>query len=125
MTPTAPVATLGSIFGILNGTAGIPEDWKKHIGDEIITISLNNADRNFVKNCTDLTDHVFSMAPVVLKANRAAVQLTDGPDEIPSEDIAALKQNSTVKKLWERPGYSYTVDFIHASGRVEFDEDRS
>lgn len=116
-------ATLGSVFGILNGTAGIPEDWKKHIGDEIITISLNNADRNFVKNCTDLTDHVFSMAPVVLKANRAAVQLTDGPDEIPSEDIAALKQNSTVKKLWERPGYSYTVDFIHASGRVEFDEE--
>lgn len=114
-------ATLGSIFGILNGTAGIPEDWKKHIGDEIITISLNNANRNFVKTCTELTDHVFTMAPMVLKANRAAVELTDGPDEIPSEDIAALKQNSTVKKLWERPGYSYTVDFVHASARVEFD----
>lgn len=114
-------ATLGSLFGILNGTAGIPEDWRAHIGDEIVTISLNNADRNFVKNCTELTDHVFSMAPVVLKANRARVELTDGPDAADPADLAAFRDSSAAKKLWDRSGYSYTVDFIHASARVEFD----
>ena len=33
-------ATLGSLLGIMHGTAVIPEDWSRYIGDDIVTISL-------------------------------------------------------------------------------------
>ena len=33
--------TVGAIFGIMYGTAGIPADWKAHIGDSIVTMSLS------------------------------------------------------------------------------------
>ena len=114
-------ATLGALFGIMRGSAGIPEDWKAHIGDEITTISLNNADRNFVKNCTELTQHVYELIPAVLKANRAPVTLTDGPSQWTEADLAAFLNPNAAKRLWDRPGYSYTIPFVHACARVEFD----
>ncbi|MGI5894195.1 MAG: ADP-ribosylglycohydrolase family protein [Candidatus Merdivicinus sp.] len=114
-------ATLGALFGILHGTAGIPEDWRAHIGDEIVTISLNNADRNFVKNCTELTRHVYEMIPAVLKANRAPVELTDGPDHWTAEDLEHFTDDTVARRLYQKPGYSYTIPFVHCTARVEFD----
>ncbi len=114
-------ATLGSLFGILHGTAGIPADWREHIGDEIVTISLNNADRNFVKTCTELTDHVCALIPAVLRANRAPVELTDGPDGWEEADPAFFTDPAAARKLYSRPGYCYTIPFVHCDARVEFD----
>lgn len=116
-------ATLGSIFGILYGTAGIPEDWRRHIGDSIVTISLNNADRNFVSSCTELTDHVFALIPAVLRANRAQVEMTDGPDSWEEADLARFYQKEAVHRLADCPGYSYAIPFVHAEARVEFEEE--
>ena len=64
-------ATVGATMGILYGTAGIPEDWKTHIGDDIVTISIakGNNGKTMPKNCTELTDRVVKVAPVVLTSN--------------------------------------------------------
>ncbi len=64
-------ATVGATLGILNGTAGIPEDWKKHIGDGIVTVSIakGNNGKYVPKTCTELTERVAAIAPSVLYAS--------------------------------------------------------
>ena len=85
-------ATVGSIFGIMNGTKGIPEDWAAHIGDRIITCCINlGVCFRRPKTCSELTERVVRLAPVVLEQSRAERQVyftefTDGKDEI-EEDV--------------------------------------
>ena len=63
--------TVGAIFGLIYGTAGIPKDWREYIGDDIVTGTIN-ACVSFprVKTCTELTEKVASLAPSVLRFNR-------------------------------------------------------
>lgn len=113
-------ATLGSIFGILNGTAGIPEDWKKHIGDNIVSIAIDRGSLwGLPATCTQLTDRVYNMIPVMLKANNAAAYLGD-EDRFDDADIARFKDPSVARGLVAIPGMSYTTDFIWGDCRVIF-----
>ena len=81
-------ATVGSIFGIMHGTKGIPEDWAAHIGDRIITCCINlGVCFRRPKTCGELTERVVRLAHAVLEQNRAERQVyftefTDGKDEI-------------------------------------------
>lgn len=63
-------ATVGATLGILYGTAGIPADWKKHIGDGIVTVSIakGNNGKFVPKTCTELTERVVALTPTVLYA---------------------------------------------------------
>lgn len=58
-------------MGILYGTAGIPKDWSEYIGDDIVTISVarGNNGKNIPKTCTELTERVVRLAPVVVGAH--------------------------------------------------------
>ena len=85
-------ATVGSILGIMNGTAGIPKDWSEYIGDDIITLFINGCVSLPVPaNCTDLTARVVKLAPFVLYANRASfgtvVELVDGETEVSQKEL--------------------------------------
>ncbi len=113
-------ATLGSILGIIGGTAGIPSDWSEHIGDAISTISINlGALRTVPTTCTELTERVAFQAPYMLAANKSSVSLTDGENEIPDGIYElTLADNAKTKKLFTRPAYSYTLDFLHMSATV-------
>ena len=64
-------ATVGATLGILYGTAGIPADWAKHIGDDIVTVSINkgNHGKYVPKTCTELTNRIVAIAPSVVFAN--------------------------------------------------------
>lgn len=89
-------ATVGSIFGIMHGTKGIPEDWKDHIGDRIITCCINmGVCFRRVKTCTELTEKVVRLAPVVVEQSRAERQVlftefTDGDTEIENDVFGKL-----------------------------------
>lgn len=79
-------ATVGATLGILGGTQAIPEDWKRHVGDDIITVSINRGDfytgASVPKTCTELTERVVAQSPFVLFANHCAVELSDKEDMI-------------------------------------------
>lgn len=64
-------ATVGATMGILYGTAGVPRDWSEYIGDDIVTVSIakGNNGKNVPKTCTELTDRVVRLAPVVVGAH--------------------------------------------------------
>ena len=100
-------ATVGATLGILGGTAAIPEDWKKHIGDNIVTISIDRHDssacRNLPGTCTELTDRVIRQTPHVLFDNEAKVCLTDGetvlPDNLSEELFVSGKTRESLLHL--------------------------
>lgn len=89
-------ATVGSIFGIMNGTAGIPADWREHIGDAITTCCINlGVCWRRITSCTQLTERVVRLAPIVTEANRAERQVlftefTDGETEIEGDAFEKL-----------------------------------
>ena len=82
-------ATVGATLGIMGGMAAIPEDWKAHIGDDIVTISINKGDacRKVPATCTELTERVVTQAPHIMFAADAPAVLVDGENEI-AENIA-------------------------------------
>ena len=61
-------ATVGSTLGILYGMKGIPADWAEHIGDDIVTISISRGQdaKKLPNTCTELTERVVALAPIVL-----------------------------------------------------------
>lgn len=64
-------ATLGSIWGILYGTEGIPKKWSDPVGDEIKTLSLDRT-HEFYKICgtiTELTERITSLMPSFMVKN--------------------------------------------------------
>jgi hypothetical protein len=67
-------ATIGSIMGIMGGTACIPEDWQAYIGDKIVTVSIDlGTGRHFVpKTCSELAQRVMRLAPVALRKRYSA-----------------------------------------------------
>ncbi len=117
-------ATVGSVLGIMNGTAIIPEDWKAHIGDEIITISVSKGILyNVPETCTELTDRIIKMAPLMLGANRAQLQFTDGETEVPAEDLEAFRSGDFTRALCRRPANSFTTDFNYATCTLSFERE--
>jgi len=114
-------ATLGALFGIMYGTKVIPEDWKAHIGDNIVTVAIDRGSCwGLPENCTKLTERVLALAPSVLKAGFANVIIYDGEDEIPQADIPPLKDGTYAKELCATPAYSNTFDFIFAHAVVDY-----
>ena len=45
-------ATAGALMGIIYGSAGIPEDWKRHLGDQIVTACLLKGHGGYPATCT-------------------------------------------------------------------------
>ena len=112
-------ATVGATLGILRGTAVIPEDWSRHIGDDIITVSVNRAGKCRVPStCTKLTDRVVAQTPHVLFANDAYVALTDGEDLIPENAEQLIRQSVTCASL---TSYSTHFAFPFAYADVVLD----
>lgn len=106
-------ATVGAMMGILGGTAAIPADWRTHIGDDIVTISINRGDvcRKIPGTCTELTDRVVAQTPHVLFQNHAKTVLVEGNDEIPTDIADKLLSLSDRKVISElRP---YSMHFSH------------
>ena len=118
-------ATVGATMGILGGMKVIPADWQAHIGDEIVTISIDRggACRKVPATCTELTDRVVAQAPHMLFANDAYVALTDGAEELPEnvEDFVASNCQFLEVTSAFKP-YSMHFDFTFASVDVVLDD---
>ena len=119
-------ATVGATLGILGGMSRIPEDWMDHVGDDIVTISVNLADMvryRIPKTCTELTQRVVALAPSVLYhwnqvSRQIPVVLGEGM-EVP-EGIGRQLQSLVTEKvrieLEELKPYSFRTEggFIKA-----------
>ena len=118
-------ATLGALFGIMYGSACIPEDWAAHIGDKITTVAVNRGSLYGVpETCTALSERVYNLIGVTLKANRVGhVRISDDPCSADEGDIAYFSNNNYAKTLCAKPGKSYEADFIWGKGEIRYASD--
>ena len=122
-------ATAGSLLGIMHGTRIIPKDWHEYIGDEIVTISLNEGNlRSYYKidqkthfhmpkTCTELTDKIMKILPVTLY--KREIELTSGETEI-GEDVIASFYGEKLS-LHDRAEYAFETTSDLCDYRVEYD----
>lgn len=107
-------ATLGSILGILTGTAGIPDDWRQPVGDGIV---LHKFTRDLVApaNVGELTDQTVELADQVLLERSSTVEFSDRT-RVRGNRLAGLRRNDRARRMHER---DYQAATLPASGDVE------
>ncbi len=110
-------ATIGSIFGIIHGTAGIEEKWTKPIGRSIQTMCLNigelGAFQSRVPSSIDhLTSRVYAICERISKKYNKGFVLTDSSEtlvDIQSESLKGQKDNSVIYKHKDRVHHKFTA----------------
>ena len=125
-------ATIGSIMGIMGGTACIPEDWQAYIGDKIVTVSIDlGTGRHFVpKTCSELAQRVMRLAPVALRKrysafvpNAVTVTITDGETTVDQSELEKLSSKAIAQKYTDLNGLSVFGGNLPASVRVTYDRE--
>lgn len=111
-------ATLGAIFGIIYGAKALPEDWKKYVGDDIISIAIDRGSWwNFPATCTALTDRVIRMTPQVLAAHQAALNINNDESEL--KDIGPDKLMASKEYLQRLSKMSGALNYDFILSKVE------
>lgn len=116
-------ATVGATLGIIGGTKAIPEDWKAHIGDRILTVALNGEYAGSTpKTCAELTERVTKLVEPMLKENGVAFMFTDDATDYPEEEKESCNRITSEEFLARSP-YSYDItNDRRVSVRVEMDK---
>lgn len=88
-------ATVGAFLGILYGTKGLPADWVDHIGDEIVTMSIDQTYRNVrtIKSCAQFTERILNMIPTVLTANNVSFRWSEGKNELAKHFLPSIHRS--------------------------------
>ena len=114
-------ATAGALLGIMHGTAIIPNDWKDHIGDDIITKCINTGAADVADNsmeipltCTQLTNEI---------VNLHNITICDDADNT-SDDIDTEKfmGNDFALSLENRSGYYAEYESLLAKCLIEYSD---
>ncbi len=90
-------ATLGSLLGIMGGTAGIPEEWKKPVGYAITPCAQTIMD-GLPKTITELTERTAKIAEKLLKERSGTSEFGEKA-VLPENILSLLFRNEKIGKL--------------------------
>ncbi|MGB9608689.1 MAG: ADP-ribosylglycohydrolase family protein, partial [bacterium] len=90
-------ATLGSLLGILYGTAGIPEEWLKPVGREIILVPLTGQ-FNHPKTVDELAERTVKIGEKFLRENSQVSEIAE-ESSTPPNLLSILFRNDKPMKL--------------------------
>ena len=94
--------TVGATLGIMYGTKILPDDWKKYIGDDIVTCCINAHYRKKIpQTCTELTERVLDMMPILFKSKYLTLNSGD------HYDIPETKVKFNYQTVMAKSKYSY------------------
>ena len=123
-------ASIGSILGIMNGTGGIPKDWRDHIGDDIVTYSIISGLTFFPENCNQVTDCVMALIPAATLPSMRNVccdglniVIYDGEDDFSKLDIDSFYGKDFVNKTFNCKEHCLIAEDNFAKVLVEFDKE--
>ncbi len=99
-------ATLGSIFGIIHGTSGIPEKWKAPIGNGIKTVAVSGF---------EVPPTLQALTEKTIAAQKKVAELYNSPVTVSSAKTRVLKVNdllttdkNELSRIWLRSPYKIT-----------------
>lgn len=112
-------ATLGSIFGIINGYKSIPEDWVAYVGDEIITVAVDRGScPGLPATCTQLAERTLAMSSQVLAACNTGITISDEPTNLAGLEPSDLMAGEEHARWLASLDGSIVYDFIHTTVKV-------
>ena len=98
-------ATVGATLGIFYGTKGIPADWREFVGDKIVTCCVGTSYRKLVPaTCTEFTERIADMMPIVLRSCGITVEYTDGESV-----LGYTGDGVSTKALFNRSRWSFNL----------------
>jgi len=100
-------ATLGSVLGIVGGTAAIPAEWSKPVGDAIMLHKFTR-DLDASRTVTDLTDETVEAARSFLQA-RSATACLGQEQRLPRNVASLLARNELALKALSRDVHAGTA----------------
>ncbi|MHB8970121.1 MAG: ADP-ribosylglycohydrolase family protein [Pirellulaceae bacterium] len=115
-------AAIGSLLGILHGTAGIPEKWRAPIGTKIKNVAISGFEPP--REIGEFTDRTVAMTQRVLAMHQAPVAISASPTdlsrlaELTLVDAAVARdlwQRSPYQVVWNTPGLHATLDYLDDS----------
>jgi len=112
-------ATVGAIWGIINGRSGLPDEWVEPLGDEVTVREEYIRNLRAPTNLDDLTDEVCSIGRKVLAVFDADVLLSSKDSLSAAEEI--IKGSiSEIKKLWDLPPNRLDFDLVTVEASVTY-----
>ena len=115
-------ATAGALLGIMHGTAIIPNDWKDHIGDDIITKCINTGAADVADNsmeipltCTQLTNEIVNLHNITIYDDAADNTSDD-------TDTEKFMGNDFALSLENRSGYYAEYESLLAKCLIEYSD---
>jgi ADP-ribosylglycohydrolase len=114
-------ATIGSILGIIYGAKALPEDWKKYVGDDIITKAVDLSSwGKFPLTCSSLTSRVINMTKQVLLAFEAPVNISSEETDLSSMEQHSLLPSQAYLEGLSRMNAALRFDFIHTQVEIDY-----
>jgi len=99
-------ATLGSIFGIIYGTAIIPEKWRAPIGDGIKTVAVSGFEVPATLQL--LTDRTVAAQKKVAELYQSPFLVTSGKTNLSSKPVLPAVDKKELSQIWLRSPYQIT-----------------
>ena len=96
-------ATLGSILGIIYGTAIIPQKWKAPIGDGIKTVAVSGFE--VPATLQVLTDKTVATQKKVAEFYQSTLKVTTGKTAIPDSRSLLVADKKELAQIWQRSPY--------------------
>lgn len=114
-------ATLGSILGIICGAKALPEDWRKHVGDDIISIAIDRGSLwNIPATCTALTNRTINMTTQVLAAHQAGISINQDESELKDIKLDKLMASKEHLEHLSKMNGALQYDFIHSKVEINY-----
>jgi len=111
-------ATLGSILGIIGGTAAIPERWRAPVGEGIRNVAIGGFTPP--QTLSELTDRTVAAAKAVLADARAPVEIARANGAWPTVPAESLVDAAATAALWSRSPYAVTFDLVPLTATVDY-----
>lgn len=112
-------ATVGALLGILLGTKGIPEAWRKPVGDAIQNVAI--AGFQSPRTVLEFTDQTVFLAKKMMEAHSAPVAIHPGaPTDLSRARELKLIDLDLAKSLWARSPYRISHDLEGVRVTLDF-----
>jgi len=112
-------ATVGAIWGIINGRSGLPEEWIEPLGDEVTVRKGYIRNLRAPTNLNELTNEVCEIGRKVLTFFNADITLSMRDDFSAVEEVIRGSLGE-IRKLWHLPPNRIDYDLIAVKASITY-----